>query len=777
MRKILIHIVVVIFIVSSIDISSVQSGEIVVPIIPSPGTLVHLSPAFTPAHLKGMMIDPNNAFQFDFLIDHGDGDLNMIEKNQEYTKLVKYFLAALTVPDRDQWVNLSPFEHNRIVAESFGKTEMGRDLLAQDYLLKQITSSLMYPETGIGKTFWDRVYARTQEQFGNATIPLNTFNKVWITPDKAIIAQSGNAAYIQYSHLKVMLEEDYLAVSKNSNLFSSKPIAGSSQNVSSQIIREIIIPELEREVNEGKNFAQLRQVFSGMILATWYKKALKETLLGQVYVNKSKIKGVDLKQSRRDQQLSSKEDTMGVDQLYQHYLQALKKGAYNYIKEIELPDGNLVPRKYFAGGVVNNISHIAEFENITSQAMMAAVHQKSSLDAAQVRLKTYREDIHNADQAMTTDLNFDETIAYYAMKNNDVADILRELFSIATRELMAEDGDVTLSGFEFEETYAQYEFIIRDVTLSGFDMPLLTKDIIHSKILALYENSLHYVNSAMTSLNEERFLKSMDVLVVRQNQAEEIIERIRKINDELHETRRLLGLANEKFLILLMKPIDEREHKELQLEVVRLESKKLSLTDEKIGLQAALAKLGFERRGADRAMQGKEEIIQNLDIIDRIPEIKHLLNRYKMDLYTLRGVIRQELNKQTSHTLSVQDKKKAGEAYWRLTAVFDTIEAKRNALQAEFIRLAGEEQRGKPRLRKMPELNVQQTEEGLTHGGIDMNAENLDLIVNHDENGVPLPYTENNFNTASMAQLYKTEGLVPRIINIRPAASLSVMNK
>ena len=30
--------------------------------------------------------------------------------------------------------------------KSFGLTEMGRDLLAEDYMLKQITASLIYPE-------------------------------------------------------------------------------------------------------------------------------------------------------------------------------------------------------------------------------------------------------------------------------------------------------------------------------------------------------------------------------------------------------------------------------------------------------------------------------------------------------------------------------------------------------------------------------------------------------------------------------------------------------
>jgi len=48
---------------------------------------------------------------------------------------------------------------------------MGRDLLAQDYILKQITASLMYPEKDLGKEFWKRVYERAQKEFGTTDIP------------------------------------------------------------------------------------------------------------------------------------------------------------------------------------------------------------------------------------------------------------------------------------------------------------------------------------------------------------------------------------------------------------------------------------------------------------------------------------------------------------------------------------------------------------------------------------------------------------------------------
>ncbi len=115
------------------------------PFMPKPGVMMRLSPEFTPAILKGIVIHPENAFKFDFIVYKGDKEFTEGQKKQEYTKLIKYFLASLAVPDEDQWVNLSPYEKTRIIKEDFGKTEMGRDLLAQDYLLKQITASLIYP--------------------------------------------------------------------------------------------------------------------------------------------------------------------------------------------------------------------------------------------------------------------------------------------------------------------------------------------------------------------------------------------------------------------------------------------------------------------------------------------------------------------------------------------------------------------------------------------------------------------------------------------------------
>ncbi|MBF0387102.1 MAG: hypothetical protein HQL20_04515 [Candidatus Omnitrophica bacterium] len=230
-------------------------------------------------------------------------------------------------------INLSPYEKNRIVPEAFGQTEMGRDLLAQDYLLKQITASVIYPEGDIGKQFWGRVYAEAFQRYGTTDIPVDTFNKVWIVPAKAVVYESKEAAYVVESHLKVMLETDYLATQV------STPTPNDPNDIAREVLREIVIPILEKEVNEGMTFAPLRQIYYSLILATWYKRKVKDSIMGQAYVDRNKTAGIDIA------------DKNQKEWIWQQYVEAFRKGAYNYIKEdYNLVTQEVVPREYFAGG-------------------------------------------------------------------------------------------------------------------------------------------------------------------------------------------------------------------------------------------------------------------------------------------------------------------------------------------------------------------------------------------------------------------------------------------
>jgi CheY-like chemotaxis protein len=314
--------------------------------LPEPGQMVALSQAYVPVMIKGLKVHPEDPLLFDFIIDSGKSDLktDSPEFKTESEKLIKYFLASLTIKEDDLWVNLSPYEKDRMVTDELGKTALGRDMLAQDYILKQLTASLIYPEKDLGKKFWDKVYAEAQAKYGTTDIPLDTFNKVWITADKARVLEKNDAAYVVGAHLKVMLESDYLAQANVGAGPCAGPECGRPQGaaptseVAKQIIREIILPALETEVNSGQNFAVLRQMFYAMILASWYKLALKDAFLNQVYSNQAKTGGVQA------------DDPAVKEKIYAQYLEAYKKGVFNYIKE-DAEFGDTVPRKYFSGGL------------------------------------------------------------------------------------------------------------------------------------------------------------------------------------------------------------------------------------------------------------------------------------------------------------------------------------------------------------------------------------------------------------------------------------------
>ncbi|MCA9407367.1 MAG: hypothetical protein KC733_01660, partial [Candidatus Omnitrophica bacterium] len=345
--------------------------------LPAPGAMVQLSPVFQPAVIKGLKILPQDPFRFDFIIDTGDSQLEGDDFRGEADKLIKYFLTALTIPEEDLWVNLSPYEKNRIVPNQFGVTEMGRDLLAQDYLLKQITSSLIYPEDELGETFWNKIYSKSQELYGTSDIPMNTFNKVWIVPEKATIYENGDTVFVAQSHLKVLLEEDYVALDHNSLRQDigtdqlSKDNVKEVNDVSSELIKEIILPEIEREVNEGKNFAQLRQIYNAVILATWFKENLKESVLGKIYVGQNHVGGVEA------------EDRDIKEKIYQQYLEAFKVGVFDFIKEdYDAQTQQIIPRKYFSGGAVLNPKATGAY---VDEASSVHVEQRGILKTASTR--------------------------------------------------------------------------------------------------------------------------------------------------------------------------------------------------------------------------------------------------------------------------------------------------------------------------------------------------------------------------------------------------------
>ena len=102
-KTLLIQILLCFFITSIVGPNHVLAQGFV---LPAPGVMIPLSPEFNPSILKGIKVHPDNPFKFDFIIDTGNSKLTAGDSKlkDESNKLIKYFLAAMTVPEKDLWV-------------------------------------------------------------------------------------------------------------------------------------------------------------------------------------------------------------------------------------------------------------------------------------------------------------------------------------------------------------------------------------------------------------------------------------------------------------------------------------------------------------------------------------------------------------------------------------------------------------------------------------------------------------------------------------------------
>lgn len=341
---------------------------------------------FRPLHLRYLSYD-TQANTFKLLLDKGDGVKGLSPKGavpeqklQSETKtLLKYFLIGVTLPNDSFWVNLRPDSPDNVIDNYLAFTDIGKILLEADVQLKKDTASYTSPNTPEGRIYWNKLYERAGELFGYDNITIPTLTRPWIVPGEIIIRESKDNAYIYKATLKVMLEQDYLKDSATYNF--TDPRMKVLNEYSSQLIRELIIPKITKEVNTSKKYAPLRQVYYSLILAQWFKSRFKglspNGAVSNAYIN--------LIDSRNLANLASQELWSKIT-YFDQYQRSFKDGEYNVKEPVQTPYGQTV-RSYFSGGA--NLSIAMPGANQTLGTVSIITSARAWVDKAKTYLAEF----------------------------------------------------------------------------------------------------------------------------------------------------------------------------------------------------------------------------------------------------------------------------------------------------------------------------------------------------------------------------------------------------
>ncbi len=322
---------------------------------------------FQPLHLRYFSYNSLQS-KFKLILDKGSRpDVKNAELSAEAKTLFNYFLTGINLPNETFWVNLRPDSSDQIIDAKLGRTDMGKVLLEADLQLKKDTAAFTSPNSNQGKIYWNKLYKKAAELFGSENITIPTLTRPWIVPGEVIISYSNNGAYIYKANLKVMLEQDYLANGKSAVVngadYSFKdPRQKELNEYSSQLIRELIIPQLTKEVNTGKRYAALRQVFYSLVLAQWFKArySANHTSAYAKMINSGNLSGL------------VSQNSWDKNTYFKQYQKSFAQGEYNVKEPVSTPSGQVI-RSYFSGGVELGAPEVGAVPGLPSRVDLGAV--------------------------------------------------------------------------------------------------------------------------------------------------------------------------------------------------------------------------------------------------------------------------------------------------------------------------------------------------------------------------------------------------------------------
>ena len=338
--------------------------------------------------------DPMGQMQnFDFALkaQKAEKDDEIIDIEDATELSLNSFFIGLTLPESKFWVNLNPWEPDVIMDEDLRKTDVGRIMLDADLQMKKDFCKYGNPcESEIGEKYWELLNKKTEElaeeciknhpdEIEDAdNVLFSPVTRHWIVPDKTDVYETDDEVYIV--DMTLSIESDsvyehstYQIVNQNPSLSDEcqddlDEAAKEYGRYAMELEEVMILPVVVREVNHGEYYSDLRQVYTSLALAQWYKDKIWHT--SGIFTN--------LIDSKDLTELESKY-IWDAEDIWRDYVKSFEEGEYHCWKNITYEKGDYIiteSRIYSSGGVdftnikLTNIGDIpSNLRELTSEAI------------------------------------------------------------------------------------------------------------------------------------------------------------------------------------------------------------------------------------------------------------------------------------------------------------------------------------------------------------------------------------------------------------------------
>ncbi|MFD4142959.1 hypothetical protein [Streptomyces sp. NPDC058572] len=241
------------------------------------------------------------------------------------------FFTWLALTPEKFWVNLNPDQPDKIMDSAFGRTDAGRILLEADLELKRDYADAINPtKRPEADRFWKSMPRNAQG------VPCWFQVRNWIEPGTAVVREENGGIHILDTPLKVQAQ--YLKIDNMPGDAYLCDFDETQKKWAERQINTLIMPEVERRVNNDPRYADLRRVYTARVAAEFIRQQdAKSPTDYRKIINSNDVSRWPLRGENKDWTRES---------VYQAYLKSLREGESQW--EHDAGGG---PYTYSVGGV------------------------------------------------------------------------------------------------------------------------------------------------------------------------------------------------------------------------------------------------------------------------------------------------------------------------------------------------------------------------------------------------------------------------------------------